>query len=120
VRSPLRLPGLGGTLGILNGLLWVGLIWGLQNRFLPEAAWVGAAAVVLSLPMAWPLILFPPLHPSEGQMVSAGIWLGLNALVFGYGCEWAWRHISWRFGVRLVAGALIVVLSVLWVLWPYF
>lgn len=119
MTSLFRLPGLGGTLAILNGLLWVGLIWGIQNRLLPEAVWVGVAAIVLSLPIAWPLILAPSFNPTQGQVVFVAIWLGINALVFGYGCEWAWRHISWRFGVRLLVEALVIILSVLWVLWPY-
>lgn len=114
MASLFRLPGLGGKIAILNGLLWVGLIWALQNRLLPEAVWVGVAAIVLSLPIAWLLILAPALHPSEGQAVFAAVWLGINALVFGYGCEWAWRNISWRFGIRLVVVALVIILSVLW------
>jgi hypothetical protein len=91
MASLFRLPGLGAKIAILNGLLWVGLIWGLQNRLLPEAVWVGVAAIVLSLPIAWLLILAPALHPSVGQVVFAAVWLGINALVFILSVLWVLR-----------------------------
>jgi hypothetical protein len=87
-------PTLGGRLSILNGLAWIALVTATgevissgNGRF---DDFFRIAALVLSVPLATFLILFPAVghRPTMESIVTEAIVIGLNSLIWGYGLAW--------------------------------
>lgn len=94
-RRFLGLPSLGGKLAIVNCLSWVGFFGLLQCGFFSPPAGVSEVFLTvvmafLSLPLALPFLLPPMGPPTEIEIITACIWIGINSFVWGYGIAWAW------------------------------
>lgn len=89
-------PTLGGTLSMVNMLLWLSfyvLLRGVSTTQTLEKL-LGLVFLVLSLPLLWPFHLSQGFRcggPSKSEIIVTTIVLGINSFAWGYGIAWLIR-----------------------------
>jgi hypothetical protein len=103
----LRWPGLGGTLTIINGLVWIGLLAVGPSRIVPDPVWWIIVLIVL-----------PGGHsvPSDQDTIASCFLIGMNAFAWGYGLAWIWQHVFRRYSLRRLFAIVTIIALLLGIL----
>lgn len=116
MKEFLRWPGLGGTLAIANGLVWIGLLAVGPSRIVPDPVWMIILLIVAS-PFAIPIVL-PGGHsvPSDQDIIASCFLIGMNAFAWGYGLAWIWQHVFRRYSLRRLFAIVTIIALLLGIL----